>query len=211
MHPLLSVHVDAPQAEALRRIRGILDDGGVVALPTDTIYGLAASARDAAAVARVYGLKGREFSKPLPIVVRDLEQAAEVAARLPAGFAELTAAFWPGPLTLVVPAAPILPLQLTGGSGQVAMRQPGLPFLLRLLEVCAYPLTATSANRSGGPECRTAAEVAAQLEKEPGLDLIVDGGPSPRALPSTILDLTGARPQLIREGAIERSRLAPYL
>lgn len=211
MHPTLSISVATPAVEALQQIRAVLDGGGVVALPTDTIYGLAASVRDARAVARVYELKGREFSKPLPIVVRDLEQAAEMAARLPPGFAELTAAFWPGPLTLIVPAAAILPPQLTANSGAVAMRQPGLPFLLRLLEACAYPLTATSANRSGEPECRTAAEVAAQFQGTAGLDLIVDGGESPRAQPSTIVDLTGARPALIREGAIERSRLAPYL
>lgn len=191
-----------PTLEEMRQIRGVLDGGGVVALPTDTIYGLAASARDPEAVARVYGLKGRDFNKPLPIVVRDLEQAAEVAERLPPAFGALTAAFWPGPLTLIVAAAAVLPAQLTAGSGKVAMRQPDLPFLLQLLQACAYPLTATSANRSGGPECRTAAEVAEQFEPAAGLDLLVDGGPSPRAQPSTIVDLTIPSPQLVREGAI---------
>lgn len=191
-----------PTLEEMRQIRGVLDGGGVVALPTDTIYGLAASARDPEAVARVYGLKGRDFNKPLPIVVRDLEQAAEVAERLPPAFGTLTAAFWPGPLTLIVAAAAVLPAQLSAGSGKVAMRQPDLPFLLQLLQVCAYPLTATSANRSGGPECRTAGDVAAQFDAAAGLGLLVDGGPSPRAQPSTIVDLTIPSPQLVREGAI---------
>ncbi|MGH9520373.1 MAG: L-threonylcarbamoyladenylate synthase [Terriglobales bacterium] len=211
MPPLLPISTAAPAPEAIARIRATLDRGGVVALPTDTIYGLAASARDAAAVARVFALKGRDFSKPLPIVVRDLEQAAEIAAELPGCFGEMTAAFWPGPLTLIVRAGALLPEQLTAGTGNVAMRQPDLPFLQKLLEACAYPLTATSANRSGAPECRTVAEVAAQFGDTAELELIVDGGLSPRAQPSTIVDLTAPTPRLVRAGAIPAPALARFL
>lgn len=211
MPSVLSISTSAPSPEAILRIRAVLDRGGVVALPTDTIYGLAASARDADAVAHVYTLKGREFSKPLPLVVRDLQQAAEIAAELPGCFGEMTAAFWPGPLTLIVRASPLLPEQLTAGSGKVAMRQPDLPFLQQLLDACGYALTATSANRSGAAECRTATEVADQFGDASELDLIVDGGLSPRTRPSTIVDLTTPAPKLVREGAIAATALARFL
>src|SRR6185437_15920679 len=181
MRPHLHVDAAAPSLEAIAALRAHLDAGGVAALPTDTLYGLAADARNADAVAAVYALKGRDFGKPLPIVVRNLEQAAEAARDLPDVFAELAAAFWPGPLTLVVRASAWIAPQVTAGTGTVGMRQPDLPLLAALLAATGYPLTATSANRSGAPECRAAAAVAEQLG---GLlaehrGLLVDGGDSP--------------------------------
>jgi len=206
----LKLDAQAPDPEALAALRRHLDGGGVAALPTDTLYGLAANALEAAAVGRVFALKGRDFHKPLPVVVRDLAQAEELAAGLPPHFADLAQAFWPGPLTLVVPAGERLPAALTAGSGSVGLRQPRLPLLAALLAATGYPLTATSANRSGGPDCRTAAAVEAQLGHAPEL-LIVDGGPSPLAQPSTLVDLTGPRPRLLRPGAIPAAALAPFL
>jgi len=199
-----------PEPAALDAVRRHLDSGGVVAMPTDTVYGLVANASDAEAVGRVFALKGRSFQNPLPLVVRDLAQAAEIACALPPVFATLTAAFWPGPLTLIVAAGERLAPAVTAGTGNVGMRQPNLPLLAQLLAGVGYPLTATSANRSGQPECRTGAAVAAQLDGE-GL-LVVEGGLSPLALPSTILDLTGAgTPRLVRAGAIATSDLEACL
>lgn len=186
-----------------------LTAGGVAAVPTDTLYGLAANALDAAAIGRVFALKGRDFHKPLPVVVRDAAQAAQLTALLPPRFYELTAAFWPGPLTLVLPAAAHLAAALTAGTGTIAMRQPNLPFLRALLAATGFPLTATSANRSGAPSCRTAAEVIAQFGED--CPLVIDAGPSPSALPSTILDLCLPEPKLVRAGAIPVERLAPWL
>ncbi len=206
----LKLDAEAPDAEGLAALRRHLDAGGVAALPTDTLYGLAANALDPAAVARVFALKGRDFHKPLPVVVRDRAQAAELAARLPPRFAALAEAFWPGPLTLVLPAGAHLPAALTAGSGGIGVRQPRSPLLAALLAQTGYPLTATSANRSGGSDCRTAAEVAEQLGADAAL-LIVDGGASPLALPSTLVDLAGAQPRLLREGALARAALAPFL
>lgn len=206
----MQVDAAAPAPAAIAVLRRHLDAGGVVALPTDTIYGLAANALAADAVARVFALKGRGFDKPLPVVVRDRAQAAELAAELTPEFERLAAAFWPGPLTLVVRARPELPPALTAGSGSVGMRQPASPLLAALLAAIGYPLTATSANRSGAPDCRTAAAVAEQLGGEPGL-LIADGGTSPRALPSTLVDVTGPRPRVLRAGAIPAAALAPFL
>lgn len=204
----LEINPQAPAPPALAELRDYLAAGGVAALPTDTLYGLAANARRAGAVARVFALKGRDFSKPLPLVVRDLEQAAEVAAHLPPLFHRLAQDFWPGPLTLIVAAAPGLPPALTAGTGTVGMRQPSLPLLAALLRLTGFPLTATSANRSGGTECRSAAAVEAQLGDS--LDLIVDGGLSPLAQPSTMVDLTAAVPRIVRAGAIPADALTPY-
>lgn len=196
-------------ASTLTELKQHLAAGGVAAVPTDTLYGLAANALDAAAVGRVFALKGRDFHKPLPVVVRDAAQAAQLSLQLPPRFYELTAAFWPGPLTLVLPAASHLPAALTAGTGTIALRQPNLPFLLALLAVTGFPLTATSANRSGAPSCRTAAEVIAQLGED--IPLVMDAGISPSALPSTILDLCTSEPKLVRAGAISLERLAPLL
>jgi L-threonylcarbamoyladenylate synthase len=198
-----------PDPLLLDDVRRHLDAGGAAAVPTDTLYGLAANALDAAAVERVFELKGREAGKPLPVVVRDADQAAELAQTLPPLFHELTAAFWPGPLTLIVAARAGLPPALTAGQGTIAMRQPALRLLDALLRATGYPLTATSANLSGQPACRTAAEVERQLGA--ALDLIVDGGTSPAAVPSTMVDLSGASPRLLREGAVPRAVLARFI
>lgn len=195
-------------AAAVAGLRAHLDSGAVAVIPTDTLYGLAANAGDARAVASVYALKGRSFDKPLPVVVRDLAQAAELSSRLPAIFEALATAFWPGPLTLIVPAAPHLPPALTASTGALAMRQPDQPLLAALLHATGYALTATSANRSGDPACRTVEEVAAQFGAD--CPLLVDAGPSPSALPSTIVDLCGPQPRIIRAGAIAADRLARF-
>lgn len=180
----------------------------MAALPTDTIYGLAADARSEAAVARVFALKGRSFAKPLGLVVRDLAQAEEVAQAPPPLFYRLAAAFWPGPLTLIVAARPHLPARLSAGTGTVGMRQPDLPLLAELLCRVGFPLTATSANRSGEAECHSAEAVAAQFGAE--LEMLVDGGPSPRVLASTMVDLTGAAPRILRPGAIPAAAIERY-
>ena len=204
-------HLDANPADLaalIEELHQYLDAGGVAAVPTDTLYGLAANALDAAAVERVFTLKGREAGKPLPVVVRDATQAAELALELPPLFHQLAAMFWPGPLTLIVAARPGLPAALTAGPGAIAtiaMRQPALGLLDALLRATGYPLTATSANRSGQPACRTAAEIERQFGA--ALELIVDAGVSPAALPSTLVDVSGGTPRILREGAVPRAVL----
>lgn len=201
----------APAAAPVAAVRRHLDAGGVAALPTDTVYGLAANGLHTEAVARVFALKGRSFAKPLPLVVRDAQQAGELAAELPSLFHRLASDFWPGPLTLVVPAGARLPEALTAGTRTVAMRQPDLPLLAALLAATGYPLTATSANRSGQPECRSASEVAAQWAGPDVPDfLLVDGGLSPRTAVSTVVDLSRGRPRILREGAIAVAMLEKY-
>ncbi|MGH9412112.1 MAG: L-threonylcarbamoyladenylate synthase [Terriglobales bacterium] len=209
MPRILSLGSRAATAEMIAEVREHLARGGVAVVPTDTIYGLAANALDPDAVAGVFALKGRDFDKALPVVVRDRTQAQVLAAELPEPFQELTAEFWPGPLTLVLKAAAQVPPMLSAGTGTIAMRQPDLPWLAALLASTGFPLTATSANRSGQASCRTAQEVLAQFGE--ACPLVVDAGMSPCALASTIVDLSAGKPRLVRAGAIARERLARYL
>jgi tRNA threonylcarbamoyl adenosine modification protein (Sua5/YciO/YrdC/YwlC family) len=132
-----------------------------------------------------------------------------VADRVPERFRELTALFWPGPLTLVVPASARVPVEVTGGRGTVAVRVPGLALPRRLAAALGRPVTGTSANLHGQPPCRTALEVAAAFGDQ--LDLVLDGGPTAAGKPSTILDLTGDEPRILREGLLPASSLQPYL
>lgn len=204
------VRIDArhPDLELLAEACLPLAAGDVVGMPTDTLYGLGANALEAAAVERVFAVKRRSARQAMPVVVRDASQAEELAANLPALFWKLAATFWPGPLSLIVAAGPRVPQALHAGTERIAVRQPDCPLLLRLLERLDFPLTATSANQSGEPAARTAAEVAASFGD--ALALIIDGGPAPQTLPSTMVDLTGLRPRLLRAGAIAVDRLTPW-
>lgn len=178
-------------ARAIRR-------GSVVAIPTDTLYALAADPFQPAAVASVFRLKERAENKPILLLVRSIEQVEMLAARLPAAFERVAASFWPGPLTIVLPALARVPEQVTAGTGTVAVRMPGEALTRLLIEAARVPLTGTSANRSGQPAARSATEVRQQFPT--GLPIILDGGAARSDIPSTLLDLTG-EPKVLREGA----------
>jgi L-threonylcarbamoyladenylate synthase len=205
MPRVLAVDPQNADPQVVAELAEAIAAGRVVAVPTDTVYGLAADARDAAAVAAVFALKGRAYDQALPVAVSGRAQAAELAAELPPLFDRLAEAFWPGALTLVVPAGPRLAPGVTAGSGTVGLRQPDLPLLAALLRRTGAPLTLTSANRSGQPACRTAAEVAAQFGE--ACPLLADGGPTPSAMPSTVVDLCGPAPRVLRAGAIPVERV----
>jgi tRNA threonylcarbamoyl adenosine modification protein (Sua5/YciO/YrdC/YwlC family) len=190
--------VARPASEAVRA-------GQIIVYPTETFYGLGASAFSAEAVEKIYSLKGRDRGKPLSVVVADLAAAEKMAAELPAVFHELAARFWPGPLTLVVKAKPIFPAAMLGPAGTVAMRVPGSAWLRGFLGELSVPLTATSANLSGEGEIANPAEVIRQFD---GLvAAIIDGGRTAGGRPSTIVDLTSTPPKILREGAVPSSRL----
>ncbi len=187
----------------------ILGRGGVMAFPTETFYGLGAAAYSGGAVSRIFALKGRDPAKPLPVVASGLGMVTKITALLPSTFRILAGEFWPGPLTLVLRAAPDWPHDLTGPGGTVAVRVPPLAWLRDLTDALGQPLTATSANLSGEKELADPAEVRAVFEGK--LDLIVDGGPTPGGAASTVLDLTGAEPRVLREGAVPVSRIRAAL
>lgn len=180
---------------AAAAIRG----GKVVAMPTDTVYGLAVDPFQPAAVLRLLRLKGRPPDKPVLLLVESVAQAEALAGPLPETFRRVVDRYWPGPLTVVVPASTRVPARITCGAGTVAVRMPGSIFARELIRAAGAPLTGTSANRSGKPAAVTARQVAEQFPY--GLTLIVDGGPARRTVPSTIVDLTG-KPEVLREGAI---------
>ena len=175
----------------------MLDERGVVALPTETFYGLAVSVFDQVACERVFEIKGRPSTKALPCIVSGIEQLERVASEIPALVSELSTRFWPGPLTLIVPARATV--AAASETGTIAVRVSSLP-LARELALIAGPVTATSANVSGAPPATTADEVLAQLGGS--VDLVLDGGATSGGLASTIVDVTSGKLELVREGAI---------
>ena len=195
----------APHSPELARAAALLRDGGLVAFPTETVYGLGAHALDAEAVARVFHAKGRPADNPLIVHLADAAELGRVARHITPLAAELAARFWPGPLTLVLDAAPGVPELVTAGLDTVAVRVPGHPVALALLEEAGVPVAAPSANRSGRPSPTTAQHVLDDLADL--IDALVDGGPSELGVESTVVDARGDRPVVLREGAVSREEL----
>ncbi len=187
----------------------ILRRGGVVAIPTETVYGLAADVRNAAAIARVYAIKGRPADHPLIVHVHDLAALDGYVAEVTPALRALANRFWPGPLTAVVARGPNTPLQVTGGQQTVAVRIPAHPVARAILARFGGALAAPSANRFGRVSPTTAAHVRADLGDE--VDLVVDGGAASVGVESTIVDLTSAVPAVLRAGAIAPSQLGAAL
>lgn len=183
-------------AEAAETIRL----GGLVGFPTETFYALGADALNPAAVAKVFHAKGRVATNPIALVIADRAALADLVQTISPDAEQLIARHWPGPLTLIFRASPRIPASLTAGTGTIGIRIPAHPVALALLAQIGRPLTATSANRSGGPSPTSAGEVLAVLRGD--LDSLLDAGPTPGGLPSTVVDVTGEQPRLIRAGAI---------
>lgn len=183
--------------------------GAVAAYPTETFYALGAAALSKTAVDKIFRLKARDASKPLSFVVSDMDMVGDLVSSLPPTFAALAAEFWPGPLTLVLPAAAGLPAHVLSPGGTIAVRIPPLAWLRGLVRELGEPLTATSANLSGEKELADPAEVKALFEGK--VDLIIDSGPAPGGRPSTVIDLSGETPKVLREGAIPAERIEALL
>jgi L-threonylcarbamoyladenylate synthase len=194
----LPVDGDLPDPATVATAADVLLAGGLLIYPTDTLYALGGRASDATVAARVRIAKGRGRAKPLPLIAADTEQAASLGS-WPPGARRLAERFWPGPLTLVLAAAPGLPREVTQGTGKVAVRVPGLR-LARELCSRAGPLISTSANRSGAAAPRLCAQALAQVGA--AADLALDAGPGGGS-PSTIVDVTQPAPSLLRSGAVD--------
>jgi len=192
---------------ALARAAAVLAAGGLVAFPTDTVYGLAALPSSSEAVERLYAVKERPRNRPIPVLLSDsklLERVASVPAQTRRLVESLVARFWPGGLTLVLPKTAAVPEVVTGGPS-VAARVPDLQLARDLIREAGGVLAVTSANLSGRPSPCTAAEVEADLGKR--IELILDGGPCPGGIPSTLLDCTASPPSILRHGAISAEDL----
>ncbi len=189
-------------------VRAILA-GQVVAFPTDTFYCLGADPFNLKAVSEIFRIKRRPGGRALPLLVSSLDQAADLAENPPAAFFRLAEKFWPGPLTLVVPASRLIPLKVTGNTGKVGLRWPKAPLAEALITAAARPLTGTSANVSDSPACATAEEVERQVGDV--LPLILDGGTTAGTLASTVVELDGDSARIVRPGPITESQLKECL
>jgi L-threonylcarbamoyladenylate synthase len=189
-----------PDLPVLARAAEIVRAGGVVAVPTDTFYGLAADPFRREAVDRIFRVKERSAERAIPLIGSGRDQIAEWLGRLPPLGARLADRFWPGPLTLLLSAPPSLAGEVTGGTGKVGVRVPAHPIARALCQVCGHPLTATSANLSGQPPCEQPQDVERLLESR--IDALVDAGPTAGGAASTIVDVTGNDAILVRSGAI---------
>lgn len=186
-----------------------LSEGGLVAFPTDTLYGLAAAASNDRAVKRLFEVKGRAPDMALPILIRSIDDADVVATDIAPAARILMEAFWPGGLTLVLRRHPRFRSLALAGGETVALRVPDHPVALELMRRLREPITGTSANLSGLPGPRTAEEVRRQLGDR--VDLIVDGGPCPGGIESTVVDCTVDPPRLLRQGAVSAERVTAAL
>lgn len=206
---ILSTHTPALFAAAVGRAVALLRAGEVVALPTETVYGLAANALDPKAVARIYEIKGRPAHNPIIVHVASPELARHCVATWPTAAAQLAKAFWPGPLTLVLPKAVEIPDLVTAGGPTVGVRWPSHPFIQAVIRACAFPLAAPSANLSNQVSPTNADHVRKQLGGQ--LSLIVDGGQSQVGIESTVIDLTATPPRVLRPGMIHEESLIAVL
>ena len=182
-----------------------LKSGGIVAIPTDTVYGLGADPFNASAVQRLYTLKGRPDGKPIPLVLSSVEDVHRVAQNLPDYFFHLTDRFWPGGLTIIVEAKDLLPV-LTADGNTVGVRIPNNPLLLNILQAFGGPAAITSANLSGEPPATSVQEIGDELASR--IDMIVDGGKTPGPIPSTVYDISVSPPLIRRHGVISEETLA---
>lgn len=195
------------ETASIHRARVVLQAGGLVAFPTDTVYGIAASARISQAILRLYFVKKRVRQAPIPVLIATHQQLMQVATSVPDFARRLMDKFWPGPITFVLNHDPSLPAELSPDE-TLGVRMPDHPFVLRLIRAVG-PLAVTSANRSGSTSPTTAVEVLQQLDGS--FELLIDGGETPGQVPSTVVNCTGAEPQILREGPVSESDINKLL
>ncbi len=205
---MLRIHPDEPEPELVAHVVRHLNAGMVAALPTDTFYGLAVDPVNLRAVEQIYEIKARARHKPLSLLIGSVEHGYELARDIDTAFDRLAERFWPGPLTIIVKAGSRLPLRVTAQTGNVALRVPEAAIPRAVVLKLGLPITATSANLRGLPECTWAGCVREQLGDQ--VPLIVDGGPTARSVPTTIVDLSGGGNSwmILREGAIPTHEVA---
>lgn len=200
--------------EAVDRALDVLRDGGIIAYPTETFYGLGVKFDVPDSLERLYDLKKRPKEKAMPLIIGDRSLLRMIVSEkwienVPPVADPLIRRFWPGPLTLLFPAKQGLSEYLTADTGKVAARVPGESFALHLATRAGFPITATSANISGKPPAINTADVTGYFGD--ALDLVIDGGPTPGGLPSTIVDVSGDMLEIVREGAINRKEIEKIL
>jgi len=194
-----------PHADLIDAAVRLLENGGVIAFPTGSLYGLGADALNTDAVERVFTIKRRPLDKPLLILVPDRAVVFDLAAEVTPAAKRLMDRFWPGRVTIVFKALSVLPANLTAGSGKIGIRLPGHPVAKALVAAFGRPITGTSANPSGHKGCHQIAELDPKLIEQ--LALVLDAGSLKEGIGSTVVDITGAEPIVIREGVVSKQAI----
>lgn len=206
---IVSMTAQHPDEKALERAGKILKDGGLVAFPTETVYGLGGNALDPRASMKIYAAKGRPSDNPLIVHIAEMDKFSQIVTEIPSGAAALAEKYWPGPLTMILPKADIVPKETTGGLGSVAVRFPSDPIAQALIRAAGGFVAAPSANTSGRPSPTTAGHVEEDLGD--AIDMIIDGGQVGIGLESTIVDFTEEIPVVLRPGYISLDMLRDTL
>jgi tRNA threonylcarbamoyl adenosine modification protein (Sua5/YciO/YrdC/YwlC family) len=206
---LLKISPENPDPQALHYAADFIRRGELVAIPTDTFYGIAADPFNLAAVDQLYRVKGRPETRALPLLVNTITQGVSLARDVPYSFHKLAAKFWPGPLTLLVEASEAVPLKVTAQTGNVALRWPKSAIVNGLIGILRGPVTGTSGNISGQPACATAIDLLEQMGDR--LPLIIDAGETPGNLASTIVKLEDMDWEVMREGIITEQEIRACL
>ena len=205
MTQVIQINPDQPDAQVIAQAAGIIQQGGLVAFPTETVYGLGADALNERAIQRIFAAKGRPADNPLIVHVSDRRMLDRIAAEVSDKAEELIEAYWPGPLTLVLNRKPDVAPSVSAGLPTVAARMPSHRVALALIRAARTPIAAPSANRSGRPSPTTAAHVAVDLEGR--IEMILDGGATNIGIESTVLDMTGDVPIILRPGWITEEEI----
>jgi L-threonylcarbamoyladenylate synthase len=209
MPEILKIDADNSEERILTQAAKIIAGGGIVAYPTETFYGLGADATNEKAIENIFTVKGRNFKNPISLIIGQADDINPLVQDVPQTAKKLMAALWPGALTIVFSATDIVSPLLTAGSGKIGLRVSSHPIAMGIVQKLKRPLTATSANLSGAPECTRASEVDEQIGDK--IDAIIDLGDTPGTAGSTIVDVTCRPPVILREGAISRKNIEKYI
>lgn len=209
MPEILKVSDKNSEEIILTRAAEIIAHGGIIAYPTETFYGLGADATNEKAIQKIFAVKGRNFKNPVSLIIGQTDDIYPLVQDVPQTAQKLMAAFWPGALTIVFLAANNVSPLLTAGSGKIGLRVSSHPGARGIIQRLKRPLTATSANLTGAPECTRASEVAEQIGDK--IDAIIDLGNTPGTKGSTIVDVTCTPIAILREGAISRKTIEKYI
>jgi len=200
MKKVIKINPRKPEKKGIAKAAKIIRSGGVAVFPTETVYGLGCSPFRKTAVKRIFRIKGRAFRKPLSVIVSDFRQVKKLVRNMSPLALRLMSSHWPGPLTIIFRKSGRVPASVTGGSGTVGIRMPDHLITQELIRAAGTPLVATSANRSGRKPSTTAKSAAKAVEEA---DIVIDGGRSALRKPSTVIDLSGKKPKILRRGALK--------
>ncbi|MBO5937590.1 MAG: threonylcarbamoyl-AMP synthase [Clostridia bacterium] len=205
----LHFEIHSPENDDISKVASILKDGGIAAIPTETVYGLAGNALKGECVKKIYRAKGRPSDNPLIVHISDISQWAPLVKSIPESALALAEKFWPGPLTIILPKSDIIPTEISGGLGTVAVRMPSDEIAKAIISACGFPLAAPSANTSGKPSPTCASHVTEDLDGK--IDAIVDSGECSVGIESTVITLATDIPRLLRPGGITPEMLTEVL